>query len=449
MAAAAAIADDDVATADAHLHRLSGRPSPDPLLHATVAVARARFTKDVGPALEQLEKVWTGPSGNPDLDLYAMYQLGVARLYVGRYQEGRDALESAERIAEGAGRDALRMSCLSFLAGSYASLNQYNSMREYAQRAVTLAERSGWSHSQVAAHTHMLISWGNYQQAQWRACLEHAEKACAALGPHSEPDVELAARSALTLAKDAVGILTVDDLTEIVAHIHRLSDASMSPAVMSNGGPPVVRMCLRLGSRSQAREVAAQVQQYAPDPGESALIRAMILLDSGQPAPARKALEAITSGSAACHSVVTEVSALTLSAVLDATEARDSRAHANLNRALELSAPLGLREPFVSRPRVIELLIANEGRFGRLNDFAKHVVDLAQREQRPPAAIALTPGEQAVLRELPSLLSVREIAERRHVSVNTLKAQMRSVYRKLGVNGRRQAVEAARLQHLL
>jgi LuxR family transcriptional regulator, maltose regulon positive regulatory protein len=61
----------------------------------------------------------------------------------------------------------------------------------------------------------------------------------------------------------------------------------------------------------------------------------------------------------------------------------------------------------------------------------------------------LTPGELAVLRELPSLLSLREIADARAVSVNTVKTHLRSIYRKLAVEGRREAVEAGRHRGLL
>lgn len=58
----------------------------------------------------------------------------------------------------------------------------------------------------------------------------------------------------------------------------------------------------------------------------------------------------------------------------------------------------------------------------------------------------LTPRELIVLRYLPTMLKAGEIATDLFVSVNTVKAQMRSIYGKLGVTSRRQAVERA--QHL-
>lgn len=53
-----------------------------------------------------------------------------------------------------------------------------------------------------------------------------------------------------------------------------------------------------------------------------------------------------------------------------------------------------------------------------------------------------------MLRELPSLLRLEEIAERHQVSVNTVKSHVRTLYRKLGVSSRREAVALAR-QHRL
>ncbi|GAA1499047.1 helix-turn-helix transcriptional regulator [Paeniglutamicibacter kerguelensis] len=63
--------------------------------------------------------------------------------------------------------------------------------------------------------------------------------------------------------------------------------------------------------------------------------------------------------------------------------------------------------------------------------------------------VVLSERERAVLGELVSTASVAEIAERQFVSVNTVKSQLRSVYRKLGVSERAAAIDAARVQGLL
>ena len=50
---------------------------------------------------------------------------------------------------------------------------------------------------------------------------------------------------------------------------------------------------------------------------------------------------------------------------------------------------------------------------------------------------------------LPTLMSNMEIAETMHLSVNTVKTHLKAVYRKLGVERRRDAVLMARQLQLL
>jgi LuxR family maltose regulon positive regulatory protein len=61
----------------------------------------------------------------------------------------------------------------------------------------------------------------------------------------------------------------------------------------------------------------------------------------------------------------------------------------------------------------------------------------------------LTEGETMVLRFLPTMHKASEIADDLDVSINTVKAHLRAVYRKLGVATRREAVERARAARLL
>jgi len=61
----------------------------------------------------------------------------------------------------------------------------------------------------------------------------------------------------------------------------------------------------------------------------------------------------------------------------------------------------------------------------------------------------ITDRELAVLRYLPTTMSQREIAGELYVSLNTVKTHCKAIYRKLGVDGRKPAVQAARDHGLL
>ena len=61
----------------------------------------------------------------------------------------------------------------------------------------------------------------------------------------------------------------------------------------------------------------------------------------------------------------------------------------------------------------------------------------------------LTPQEGIILQFLPTLMSNPEIAETMHLSINTVKTHLKALYRKLGVERRRDAVVRARQLELL
>ena len=65
------------------------------------------------------------------------------------------------------------------------------------------------------------------------------------------------------------------------------------------------------------------------------------------------------------------------------------------------------------------------------------------------SGVALTEAELAVLRFLPSHMTNQEIAESLFLSINTIKTHLSSVYRKLGVTSRRQAIAQGRRLDLL
>ncbi len=109
----------------------------------------------------------------------------------------------------------------------------------------------------------------------------------------------------------------------------------------------------------------------------------------------------------------------------------------------------GLRGELLTPPRddVLQLLeVADDDRARAL--FAS-VSSLSSVMPGPDVSVVLSERESVVLALLAAPHSLPGIAAELHVSVNTVKTQVRSVYRKLGVSSRRDAVEQARLLGLL
>ena len=66
-----------------------------------------------------------------------------------------------------------------------------------------------------------------------------------------------------------------------------------------------------------------------------------------------------------------------------------------------------------------------------------------ERDERA-SMLGLTPRERTVIELLPTHLSYGQIGDELFVSVNTVKSNVKSIYRKLGVTTRYEAVAAAR-----
>jgi len=75
--------------------------------------------------------------------------------------------------------------------------------------------------------------------------------------------------------------------------------------------------------------------------------------------------------------------------------------------------------------------------------------DVDSIESSAPTASSLTAAELRLLPFLPTHLSFRQIADRLYVSRHTVKSQAISIYRKLGVSSRSEAIDRVREQGLL
>jgi len=80
---------------------------------------------------------------------------------------------------------------------------------------------------------------------------------------------------------------------------------------------------------------------------------------------------------------------------------------------------------------------------------ARHGVERPRPRPAGDLVEPLSQREVAVLRYLPSSLSLPEIARELYVSPNTVKTQCSAIYRKLAVSGRQAAVQAARERRLI
>jgi LuxR family maltose regulon positive regulatory protein len=137
----------------------------------------------------------------------------------------------------------------------------------------------------------------------------------------------------------------------------------------------------------------------------------------------------------------TRVEAHTLFAIASDRAGDPERAMAGLKVACDLAGAGDLRGPMVTYATdVAPLLERYSWRLATDTPYAVELVDVLQPLDPPVFVEPLTERERAVLEYLPTMMSNSEIAQQLLVSVNTVKTHLKSVYRKLGVERRRDAV---------
>jgi LuxR family maltose regulon positive regulatory protein len=164
----------------------------------------------------------------------------------------------------------------------------------------------------------------------------------------------------------------------------------------------------------------------------------------------RRAEELLTAEPATPRGTIATVEAGIVGALVADARGQAIRAVDRLADAVRLAVHEGIRRPFVSMSGS-----RLAGLFDRLRllapgdaTFAADILDGLRAAGRSPAATTdgeiLSEREVEVVRFLPTMLTAGQIAAELGVSVNTVKAHMRSIYRKLRAERRSEAVAHAR-----
>lgn len=123
-----------------------------------------------------------------------------------------------------------------------------------------------------------------------------------------------------------------------------------------------------------------------------------------------------------------------------------------LAHAVRLASERRLVRPFLAaRPPALDVPLVRviEGHSDPLTAALRRHLDLPDPGTGGSTAEPLTERERAILAALPTMASNAEIGAEFFVSVNTVKAHLKALYRKLGVSTRREAVRRARELGLL
>lgn len=185
-------------------------------------------------------------------------------------------------------------------------------------------------------------------------------------------------------------------------------------------------------------------------PGEQAVAQARHHAAAGDLVLAAKVVTAWLDDETHTAHPRTLVEALTIAAI-GADERQDhGLALRRLGDALDHASTTGILAPLLQHgPRLTRLLDRHLSELGDQRGSAIRLLDRLRPTGLGDPVDPLTDREIEVLVCLPALMSNAEIADGLHLSINTVKTHLKAVYRKLGVDGRRQAVVRGRELELI
>jgi LuxR family transcriptional regulator, maltose regulon positive regulatory protein len=427
----------------------------------TLAIARlcaARVDGDFDGALAAADELlaeaardggWSGDARQA----FARCHLGVAAFWSGRFDRARDELARSLDIARSARLDHLEVTSLSHLAMLEAVCEGPARAVPPAREALALAARRGWTGMSQLAPAHAALASAALSELRLAEAEAEVAEARAASDPgETHVRIVLAHVSARLLMTQGRPDAALRELAAIEFQLGAPPSARRGKTMLATLR---ARVLLAIGETARAQELIDALRSGEDPVAELEIVAAQVALSRGQPEAAlRTARRGIGSDPAAVLGL-TRVELLTLAAVSHAELGDGPAAAASLELALAAADETGHLWPFVVAGRQMRDLLRAKVRDGTAHRaLVGDLLDLF--EHREPARRAAAPlleplseREQAVLRYLPTSLSNREIAAEMFVTANTVKTHLRSIYRKLDVARRREAVERARELRLL
>ncbi len=315
-----------------------------------------------------------------------------------------------------------------------------------------------------------LSGWDHYLTGRYDEAESLLDRAAATLPDDVDPMRIMPLRINIALGKGDVatalaGAREVVAAGEVEARASELTTATAAAFAWA-GLPEEARAALAIALvRTQAEK---RVTAHAMALVAAAVVEFHSASDQAACAAAQRALDfATTSGLGEYHGIAPAV------AIRAATCPPDATATADAERAVVLAHRAATKLGLVFVLTLAGDVLLREGvdRGRELLDEARSIIEkcpdpgitlpllervaarhrVARSRPAPTAGMVeqLSEREMAVLRYLPSTLSLPEIARELYVSPNTVKTQCNAIYRKLAVTSRKAAVQTARERRLL
>lgn len=448
---------DELATAAAaHRSDLSApRAARLQVLIDLVVGGRARMVGDLDRQLAVYRRVPLEPSvlaalGLADAQIVPVLVLGnrgTAALWTGDLQAAERDLAAVGMLPVGS-RTLPQLNANGYLALLQCERGELDRAESLAREVVAVAVAAGYGRALQVVGAYLAMARVEFDRGGLAAVDPWLSRVADIESIAREPQVELAAALVLAAVRAAAGDREAA-LAGLRASIERLGPWVAPPELAQRLLLTEAELLARSGSLSAAAEL---LRCSMATTGWAAVEVARVNLLLERPIDAQKALSRAGSATNPRASVRYGV----LGALVAAAGNDEQLALERLEEALLSAAPHGLRRPFLAEASAVSGLLPRC--LERGTAAPSFALDLLGRmtggqvdhlDARRALVDPLTERERTILRFLASTLSNSEIAGELYLSVSTVKTHQRSVYRKLGADGRRDAVRRARALHLL
>ncbi|MGH3903264.1 MAG: LuxR C-terminal-related transcriptional regulator [Pseudonocardiaceae bacterium] len=386
--------------------------------------------------------------GRPDVRSLALVGRAGTEMWAGQWVQAVDSFAAAHSAAVQADSAILRLDCLAHGALVEVFRGRWGRADELAAQAAQLAAAPASPLRRGVIALPVVRAWialQHYQLAESRRFLEQAD-----------PALLVPSHSPLAVVRGLVAALI--DVAE--GHHHGALETLRGVCTATSMPSWLLRRIMlaeaeaytATGAPIAAWQAAVRAGGCHTCDGAVALARAQLC--AGHPEAALDTLHPVLAEAVAVRSEV-RIEALLLDAQSSYATGDPSRGRRSLDRALRLGDREQVRLPFAAFSPWLRSVLRCDQELAR--QYLRLLIPLRIGASEPAEMVRPVPllsrqlseRELEVLRHLAQMRTSEEIAAEMYVSINTVKTHLKSIYRKLAVTRRGDAVRRAHQLELL
>lgn len=427
---------------------------------AAIRTFLAKIRGDMQPAVQLANEALTQlPSDDFKTRSFVAAMLGTVLQQMGDLAAAARALDTAVITSRKAGNTHMEIHALCDLAGLQLLQGKLQRADATCREALRLAEVSmtkGGRPLPGADFAHARLSGVLLRRNELDAALHHAQRGFALSQQRGQADIQTFCALALTAVqfslKDEVWQQTLQQARQVerdAAMHNALVDFVAVELGLANGDVATAVAWAKANNLHAETEFQAGQTFYA-------LFLARLLMAQNNSRAALNLLERLLTTEEQSGADGLVIGILALQAIAWQGVGNNQRALSALERALQLAEPAGYVRVFIDDDPAMQSLLRQLSRRGIAVAYIKQLLRAFENEAENKATSALDLPEEPlsdreleVLRLLQTDLRAAQIADRIVVSVHTIRSHIKSIYRKLNVHSRHEAVAKAQELELI